>query len=49
MIGGWLSGYLQSHYTINGVFIYSNFWYTLSVIGLLATIAFYFSFKEQTE
>jgi len=49
VIGGWLSGYLQSHYTINGVFIYSNFWYTLSVIGLLATIAFYFSFKEQTE
>ena len=49
VIGGWLSGYLQSHYTMNGVFVYSNFWYTLSVIGLLATIAFYFTFKEQTE
>ncbi len=49
VIGGWLSGFLQSHYTINGVFDYSDFWYTLSAIGLVATAVFYFSFKEQTK
>ncbi len=49
VIGGWLSGFLQSHYTINGAFDYSNFWYTLSAIGLVATTVFYFSFKEQTQ
>ena len=49
VIGGWLSGFLQSNYTINGVFDYSDFWYTLSAIGLVATAVFYFSFKEQTQ
>jgi MFS family permease len=49
VIGGWLSGFLQSHYTVNGAFDYSNFWYTLSAIGLVATTVFYFSFKEQTQ
>ena len=57
ILGGLLSGYLQNIYTevyrFPGpdlvMFDYSNFWYTLSVIGLIASIVFYFSFKEQTE
>ena len=47
VIGGWLSGYLQNIYTIDGVFNYSDFWYSLSIIGLLTTIFFYFSFQTQ--
>ena len=57
ILGGLLSGYLQNIYTevyrFPGpdlvIFDYSNFWYTLSVIGLIASTVFYFSFKEQTE
>ena len=47
VIGGWLSGYLQNIYTLDGVFNYSDFWYSLSLIGLLTTIFFYFSFQTQ--
>ena len=57
ILGGLLSGYLQNIFTevyrFPGpdlvIFDYSNFWYTLSVIGLIASTIFYFSFKEQTE
>ena len=49
VIGGWLSGYLQNIFTVNGVFNYSHFWYTVSAIGLVATIFFYISFREQLE
>ena len=31
VIGGWLSGYLQNIYTLDGVFNYSDFWYSLSL------------------
>ena len=47
VIGGWLSGYLQDIFTVGGVFNYSHFWYTLSGIGLITTIFFYFLFREQ--
>ena len=47
VIGGWLSGYLQDIFTVRGVFNYSYFWYTLSGIGLITTIFFYFLFREQ--
>ena len=47
VIGGWLSGYLQNIYTLDGVFNYSDFWYSLSLIGLLTTLFFYFSFQTQ--
>ena len=47
VIGGWLSGYLQNIYTLDGVFNYSDFWYSLSFIGLLTTLFFYFSFQTQ--
>jgi len=47
VIGGWLSGYLQNIYTLDGIFNYSDFWYSLSLIGLLTTIFFYFSFQTQ--
>ena len=47
VIGGWLSGYLQDIFTVGGVFNYSQFWYTVSAIGLVATIFFYISFREQ--
>ena len=47
VIGGWLSGYLQNIFTVNGIFNYSHFWYTLSGIGLITTIFFYLLFREQ--
>ena len=47
VIGGWLSGYLQNIYTLDGVFNYSDFWYSLSFIGFLTTLLFYFSFHTQ--
>ena len=46
VVGGWLSGYLQDLYTLNGVFNYSNFWYTLAGIGLIVTLLFYSSFNS---
>ena len=47
VIGGWLSGYLQSIYTVGTVFNYSNFWYTLSAMGLAASVFFLIFFREQ--
>ena len=47
VIGGWLSGYLQNVYTVNGIFDYSSFWYILSMIGLATTLFFYFLFQNQ--
>ena len=47
VIGGWLSGYLQNVYTVNGIFDYSAFWYILSMIGLATTLFFYFLFQNQ--
>ena len=47
VIGGWLSGYLQSHYTIDTGFNFSSFWYTLSAIGLFTALIFHFLFKGQ--
>ena len=47
VIGGWLSGYLQSIYTVESVFNYSNFWYTVSAIGLATMVFFYMLFREQ--
>ena len=48
VIGGWLSGYLQNVYTVNGIFDYSSFWYILSIIGLATTLFFYFLFQNIT-
>ena len=47
VIGGWLSGHLQNMYTVDNVFSFSNFWYTLSAIGLVATTFFLMLFQEQ--
>jgi len=47
VIGGWLSGYLQNIYTVENIFNYSNFWYTVSAIGLATMVFFYASFREQ--
>ena len=46
VVGGWLSGYLQNVYTLDGVFNYSSFWYTLAGIGLVVTLLFYSSFNS---
>ena len=46
VVGGWLSGYLQNIYTLDGVFNYSSFWYTLAGIGLVVTLLFYSSFNS---
>ena len=47
VIGGWLSGFLQSNYTTGSVFDFSIFWYTLSAIGLTTAIIFFFFFEEE--
>ena len=47
VIGGWLSGYLQNMYTVENVFSFSNFWYTMSAIGLVTMIVFFMLFQEQ--
>lgn len=47
VIGGWLSGKLQEIYTTAGVFDYSSFWYTLSGMGLVTGLLFFFFFNEQ--
>ena len=47
VIGGWLSGYLQNMYTVDNVFSFSNFWYTMSAIGLVTMIFFFMLFQEQ--
>jgi len=47
VIGGWLSGYLQNMYTVENVFSFSNFWYTMSFIGLVTMISFFMLFQEQ--
>ena len=47
VIGGWLSGYLQNMYTVEYVFSFSNFWYTMSAIGLVTMIFFLMLFQEQ--
>jgi nucleoside transporter len=47
VIGGWLSGYLQNMYTVDNVFSFSNFWYTMSAIGLVTMIFFLMLFQEQ--
>ena len=49
VIGGWLSGFLQLNYTNEGVFDFSIFWYTLSAIGLITAIIFFFLFDEEHE
>ena len=55
VIGGWLSGYLQNKFTsvlrLPGSdiisFDYSQFWYTLSIIGLITVVFFFSLFREQ--
>jgi MFS family permease len=47
VIGGWLSGYLQNIYTVENIFNYSKFWYTVSALGLATMIFFYALFREQ--
>ena len=44
---GWLSGFLQSANTVNNVFNFSTFWYTLSLIGFITTVLFFMFFKEE--
>ena len=49
VIGGWLSGFLQEYYTANGVFNFSNFWYTIAGLSILTTLFFFTSFREEPE
>jgi hypothetical protein len=34
-------------YTVENIFNYSNFWYTVSAIGLATMVFFYALFREQ--
>ena len=47
VIGGWLSGKLQEIFTTSGIFDYSGFWYTLSAMGLVTGLLFFFLFSNQ--
>ncbi|MBT3501924.1 MAG: MFS transporter [Candidatus Marinimicrobia bacterium] len=49
VIGGWLSGFLQEYYTVNGVFNFSNFWYTIAGLSILTTVFFFTSFREELD
>jgi len=48
VIGGWLSGYLQEIYSVNGVMNFSNFWYTIAGLSILTTAFFFTSFREDS-
>ena len=48
ILAGWLSGKLQEINTIDGIFDYSSFWYTLSVIGLITTVFLFTQFRDET-
>ncbi len=47
VIGGWLSGFLQEYYTANGIFNFSNFWYTIAGLSVLTSVFFFSSFREE--
>ena len=49
VIGGWLSGFLQEYYTVNDVFNFSNFWYTIAGLSILTTVFFFTSFREELD
>ena len=47
VLGGWLSGFLQKTFSINNILNFSSFWYSISLVGLIATLFFITLFKEQ--
>ena len=47
VLGGWLSGFLQEAFSNNNNLNFSSFWYSISLIGLIATLFFITLFKEQ--
>ena len=50
VLSGFLSGALKNIYTPEGGdFNFSQFWYTLAVIGLVATLFFVYFFRSETE
>ena len=50
VLSGFLSGALENVYTPEGGdFNFSQFWYTLAVIGLVATLFFVYFFRSETE
>ena len=46
VLGGWLSGFLQSTFSTNNVLDFSQFWYSVSIVGLVATIIFFTLFND---
>ena len=47
VLGGWLSGFLQEAFSNNNNLNFSSFWYSISLMGLIATLFFITLFKEQ--
>ena len=47
VLGGWLSGFLQETFSNNSILNFSSFWYSISLVGLIATLFFITLFKEQ--
>ena len=46
VLGGWLSGFLQSTCSTNNVLNFSQFWYSVSIVGLVASIIFFTLFND---
>ncbi len=47
VLGGWLSGFLQETFSKDNILNFSSFWYSISFVGLIATLFFITFFKEQ--
>jgi nucleoside transporter len=48
-IGTWFSGFVTSHYTINGVYQWSKIWFIPAYIAVAVLICFIFFFKEKRQ
>ncbi|QDU65968.1 MFS transporter [Engelhardtia mirabilis] len=49
VLGGFLSGYLESHFSAGNESYFPGLWLTLSLIGLAATVLLLFSFRDESE
>ena len=49
LCAGWLNGFLAGKFSADGVLNYSNFWYTLAAIALVAVIGLVIAFRDESE
>lgn len=48
VLGGWLQGVLKAQYAVDGEGGFAGLWASLSALGLLATVALFFLFRDET-